>query len=121
MNSSIQVYKKHSFLYLSLAELSLYSEPQFHQVAETQSQLALADSPPELCLQKCQVGGHLALGVTSYPGCYPLRFSPFSLVWGSGPSRSPLQSPCPSRIHEACWLSMHFSLEKFCFSCTGLI
>lgn len=89
IRSGIQVYRKHSFLYFYLAELSLYSGPLFHQVAKTQTQLALTESPPGLCLQKCQVGGHLALSVISCPCWHPLRLSPFSLVCGPGPSRSP--------------------------------
>lgn len=85
-----------SFLHFSLAEFNLYSGPQFHQVAETQSQSALTDSPPGLCLQKARWGAIWPSVSSSLPARThrDVLLSVWSVV--SGPCRWPLQ---PRRPH----------------------
>lgn len=91
----IHVCRKHNFLYFSLAELNLYSGPQFHQVAETQSQSALTDSPPRLCPQNARWGAIWPSVSSALPTGTPRGF--LLSVWSlaTGPCRWPPQPPCP--------------------------
>ena len=88
-------YAINSFLYFSLAELNLYSGPQFHQVAETQSQSAFPDSPPGLCLQIARWGAIWPSVSSTIPA--GTRWDVLLSVWSvvTGPCRLPLQPPCP--------------------------
>lgn len=86
--------EKNNFLYFSLADLNLYSRLPFHQMTETQSQSALADSPPGQCLQIARWGAiwpsvsSAILAGTHWDVLLPV----WSVV--TGPCRLPLQPPC---------------------------
>lgn len=70
-------------VFSSLAELNLYSGPQFHQVTETQSQSALTNCPLGLCLQNARWGAIWpSVSSAIYPCWHPLRLPPPSLVCG---------------------------------------
>lgn len=114
ISSGIRAHKKHSFLYFSLAELNLYSGPQFHQVAETQSQLALTNSPLGLCLQNARWGAIWPSMSSAVPAGthWDFLLSAWSVV--TGLCRLPLQPPHP---HSKDTLS----LQAFCAFFTGEI